>query len=313
MTEVSDARDRNHWKGAEAALSTALRTGGSFRRRASRLSAKAPILPLTIIVAFILVAVLAPWIAPHSPTEIKLSDSLRPPAWQEGGSGTYILGTDKLGRDILSRIMYGARISLLVAVTSIAAGGSIGITLGMLAAYGPTGVRTLIMRLVDVMLSTPTILLALLFTVVFEASFYNLIAVIVLTLWAGYARQAYAQTLSLKERDFVLAARAMGASGARIVLRHIFPNLINTMVILATLNVSTVILVEAALSFLGLGIPPPTPSWGRMISEGRILLRTAWWVTTIPGIALSLVVLSGNLTGDWLRDFLDPTLRHIQR
>jgi peptide/nickel transport system permease protein len=265
------------------------------------------------MVLFVLVAILAPWIAPHSPTEIQLSESLRPPAWQNEGSSAHLLGTDKLGRDILSRIMYGARISLLVAVTAIGAGGAVGIALGMLAAYGPIWVTTLVMRLVDVMLSTPTILLALLFTVVFEASFYNLITVIVLTLWAGYARQAYAQTLSLKERDFVLAARAIGASNLRIVSRHIFPNLLNTMVILATLNVSTVILIEAALSFLGLGIPPPTPSWGRMISEGRILLRTAWWVTTMPGIALSLVVLSGNLAGDWLRDYLDPTLRHVQR
>jgi peptide/nickel transport system permease protein len=182
----------------------------------------------------------------------------------------------------------------------------------MLAGYRRGRTEILIMRLVDVMLSTPTILLALLFAVIWGVSFQNLILVIVLTLWAGYARQSHAQTLSLKEFDFVLASRAIGASDIRILLRHIFPNLANTMVILATLNISTVILLEAALSFLGVGIPPPTPAWGRMISEGRNLLRTAWWVTAMPGIALSLVVLSANMAGDWLRDYLDPTLRHIR-
>jgi len=268
---------------------------------------------IIVMLVFALMAIFAPWIAPHSPVNIQLSDSLQPPAWQEGGSSTYILGTDKLGRDILSRIIYGARISLLTAVVSVLAGGAIGISLGMLAAYGGVWPRTVIMRLADVMLATPLILLALLFAVVFGASFYNLIAVIVLAQWAGYARQAYAQAISIQERDFVLAARASGASGIRIILTHVFPNLASTMVILATLTVSSVILVEAGLSFLGLGIPPPEPSWGRMISEGRNVLRTAWWVATLPGIVLSLVVLSTNLFGDWLRDHLDPTLRHVRK
>jgi peptide/nickel transport system permease protein len=273
----------------------------------------APVPAIVVMLIFVLMAIFAPLIAPYPPNEIQLSDSLLPPAWQEGGSSTYLLGTDKLGRDILSRIIYGARISLLTAGISILAGGLIGISLGLLAAYGGQLPKTVIMRLADVMLATPLILLALLFAVVFGASFLNLVAVIVLAQWAGYARQAYAEAISIQEREFVIAARACGASGIRIVLTHVFPNLASTMVILATLTVASVILVEASLSFLGLGIPPPEPSWGRMISEGRHVLRTAWWVATIPGIVLTLVVFSSNLFGDWLRDYLDPTLRHVRK
>jgi peptide/nickel transport system permease protein len=169
------------------------------------------------------------------------------------------------------------------------------------------------MRLADVTLSTPLILMALLFTVLFEGGFYNLVLVIVLVMWAGYARQVYAETVSLKKRDYVLAARSIGASDARILFRHILPGLGNTVTVLATLHESSVILVEASLSFLGLGIPPPQPSWGRMISEGRAVLRTAWWVSTMPGVVLFLVVLSANLLGDWLRDYLDPTLRRLSK
>jgi peptide/nickel transport system permease protein len=221
----------------------------------------------------------------------------------------YPLGTDKLGRDVLTRIMYGARVSLLVAVASIGAAGIVGVLLGMVAGFRRGWTETIVMRLVDVNLSLPTILLALLFAVASGPSLRNLLIVISLSLWSYYARQAHAETLSLREREFVAAARSIGATDARLVIRYILPNLFNTMVILATLQISTVVLMEAALSFLGIGIPPPTPSWGLMISDGRNMLQTAWWVSTIPGIALAAIIVSANLLGDWLRDYLDPTLR----
>jgi peptide/nickel transport system permease protein len=269
-----------------------------------------PIFPVAILVGFVLMALLAPVLAPHSPTAVNLTDSFRPPFWQEGGKLTYPLGTDKIGRDILSRILYGSQISLLVIFVSIILSGIIGIAAGMLAGYYGRWVETVIMRLVDVKLSLPTILLALLFSVVWGPSLNNLLAVIIITLWALYARQVHAETLSLKTRDYVLAARALGASDLRLLAVHMLPNLMNSMIVLATLQIATIVLMEAALSFLGVGIPPPTPAWGLMIAEGREVLEKAWWVAAMPGIALSLVILSANMAGDWLRDYLDPVLRH---
>lgn len=271
-----------------------------------------PVVSIGILAAFVLMALLAPVIAPHGPTSVSLTDSFRPPFWQEGGKLSYPLGTDKLGRDILSRILYGSQISLLVIFVSIVVSGAIGISAGMLAGFYGRWVETLIMRLVDVKLSLPTILLALLFSVVWGPSLTNLLAVIIITLWALYARQVHAETLSLKSRDYILAARALGASDVRLLIAHLLPNLLNSMVVLATLQIATIVLMEAALSFLGVGIPPPTPAWGTMIAEGREVLEKAWWVSAMPGIALSLVILSSNLAGDWLRDFLDPVLRHTR-
>ena len=269
-----------------------------------------PIVPVAILLLFVAAALLAPLIAPHSPTRVSLADSFKPPFWQDGGTLSYPLGTDKLGRDILSRILYGSQISLLVIFVSIIVSGIIGIGVGMLAGYYGKWVETIIMRLVDVKLSLPTVLLALLFSVVWGPSLNNLLAVIIITLWALYARQVHAETLSLKTRDYVLAARALGASDFRLLLSHMLPNLLNSMIVLATLQIATIVLMEAALSFLGVGIPPPTPAWGLMIAEGREVLEKAWWVSAMPGIALSLVILSANMAGDWLRDFLDPVLRH---
>jgi peptide/nickel transport system permease protein len=271
-----------------------------------------PIFSITILATFVLMALLAPVIAPHSPTSVSLTNSFRPPFWQEGGTLTFPLGTDKLGRDILSRILYGSQISLLVIFVSIVVSGIIGIAVGMLAGYYGRWVETIIMRMVDVKLSLPTILLALLFSVVWGPSLNNLLAVIIITLWALYARQVHAETLSLKMRDYVLAARALGSSDLRLLLSHLLPNLLNSMIVLATLQIATVVLMEAALSFLGVGIPPPTPAWGLMIAEGREVLEKAWWVSAMPGIALSLVILSANMAGDWLRDYLDPTLRNVR-
>ncbi|MHB1007594.1 MAG: ABC transporter permease [Chloroflexota bacterium] len=272
-----------------------------------------PVISVGTLVIFILVGILAPYLAPYSPIDVDLLNRLRPPAWEAGGNMTNILGTDQLGRDILSRVIHGARVSLLVMIVSIPVSGAIGVSLGMEAAYRGGWTEVLVMRLVDISLSLPTIILALMFAVVWGPSFTNLLVLIVLTLWAVYARTAHAETLSLKERDYVLAARAIGASDTRIILVHVLPGLLNTIVILATLQMARVVLIEASLSFLGVGIPPPTPAWGTMISDGRELVAIAWWVSTIPGIALSLVILSANLAGDWLRDFLDPTLRNVRK
>ncbi|MHB1007474.1 MAG: ABC transporter permease [Chloroflexota bacterium] len=283
------------------------------RLRVASRSRRPPLVPTGILALFVLVAIFGPSLAPHSATDVALQNSFRPPVWQVGGSAEFLLGTDKLGRDILSRIMSGARISLLVIIASIPIAGTIGVGLGMVAAYRGKWFEATVMRLVDVKLSLPTTLLALLFAVVWGPSFTNLLILVVLTLWAVYARMAHAEALSLKQRDYILAARVIGASGTRIVLLHILPGLISTIAILATLQIAQVVLIEAALSYLGVGIPPPTPAWGLMIADGRSDITRAWWVSTMPGIALSLVILSGNLVGDWLRDYLDPTLRNLKQ
>ena len=289
----------------------AVRVASELGRRTLRaaISGRFPIVSMTLMMAFVLAAVLAPVLAPHSPTKAKLSVSLQPPVWQ-GGTGEYILGTDKLGRGILTRIMYGARTSLTVAALSIAGAGVLGTAAGLLAGYYRGWVEVLIMRWVDIMLSVPPVLLALLFSVTWGASFTIVLTVVMVILWAPYARLVHAETLSVRERDYILAAHVVGVPAPRILLLHIAPNLLNTVVILATLQVGIVVLLEAGLSFLGVGIPPPTASWGIMVSDGRQVLEKAWWVATIPGITLSLLILSVNFLGDWLRDFTDPTLRH---
>ncbi len=268
-----------------------------------------PILSVAVMVVFVLAAALAPVLAPHSPTKANLAASLQPPVWQ-GGTSEYILGTDKLGRDILTRIMYGARTSLIVAAISIAGAGVLGTAAGLLAGYYRGWVEALIMRWVDIMLSCPPILLALLFAVTWGASLVIVLTVVMVILWAPYARLVHAETLSIRERDYILAAHSTGVPPARILAFHIWPNLLNTVVVLATLQVGIVVLLEAGLSFLGVGIPPPTASWGIMVADGRQVLEKAWWVATIPGVTLSLLILSVNFLGDWLRDFMDPTLRH---
>jgi peptide/nickel transport system permease protein len=216
-----------------------------------------------------------------------------------------------MGRDILSRIIHGARISLVVSLVAIFVSGSIGTVLGLISGYFGGRLDTVIMRLVDVSLALPTILLALVLVAAVGSSFGTVIAVITVILWARYARQVRGETLSLKTQDFIARARVSGASHVRIMVRYIFPNVVNTLVVLATLQVGAVILLESTLSFLGAGIPRPTPAWGVMIADGRELIVTAWWVALFPGLAIMLTVLSLNLLGDWLRDHLDPKLKHV--
>ena len=281
-----------------------------------------PIFPVAILFfVLVLPAIFADWIAPHDPVQGSLSERLAPPFWVQaegegiyatpGGSTKFILGTDKQGRDILTRIIYGARISLTVAAISIFLAGLIGTTLGLMAGYFGGNIDHIVMRAVDICLSMPAILFALVLAVVLGPSFQTVIIVIVSIFWSRYARLVRGETLGIKSQDFVARARVAGASNFRIISRHVFPNVVNTIIVLATLEVGQVILLESTLSFLGAGLPRPTPAWGLMIANGRELLVTAWWVAAWPGVAILLSVLSMNLLGDWLRDRLDPKLRNV--
>lgn len=281
-----------------------------------------PILPVAILlIVLVIPAIFADWVAPHDPVVGSLSNRLVPPFWVEsqgegifatpGGTAEHLLGTDKQGRDILSRIIYGARVSLTVAAISIGMAGLIGTSLGLIAGYFGGNIDHLVMRLVDIGLSMPAILFALVLATVLGPSFQTVVIVIVIIFWSRYARLVRGETLSIKSQDFVARSRVNGASHARIIVRHIFPNVVNTITVLATLEVGQVILLESTLSFLGAGLPRPTPAWGLMIANGRELLVTAWWLAAMPGIAILLSVLSMNLLGDWLRDKLDPKLRNV--
>jgi peptide/nickel transport system permease protein len=282
-----------------------------------------PLIALAILLFVLIIpGIFAPLIAPHSPTVGSLSNRLQPPIGVGGksvdgvvlsnpGTWSHPLGTDKQGRDILSRIIYGARVSLTVATISILIAGVVGTMLGLAAGYYGGNVDHLVMRLVDIFLSIPGILLALVLAVALGPSFQTVIIVVVTIFWSRYARLVRGETLSLKSQDFVARARVAGASNLRIMTRHIFPNVVNTVIVLATLEVGQVILLEASLSFLGAGLPRPTPAWGLMVADGRELIVSSWWVALVPGMAILLAVLSMNLLGDWLRDRLDPRLKNL--
>jgi peptide/nickel transport system permease protein len=268
-----------------------------------------PMVPLVIVVGLVVCALGAPLLAPRSPVEGSLGERLIPPIGMEGWKAGHPLGTDRHGRDVLSRLIYGARISLSVSVVGILLTGAIGSLIGLIAGFYGGWTEAVLMRLVDVSLSLPGILIAVLLSVAFEPSFTNVIVVVVFLLWPSYARLTRGETLGLKQQDFVALARTAGCSNITIMFRHIVPNLVPSILVLATLHVGYVIVLEAALSFLGVGIPPPTPSWGVMVSDGRGLIERAWWVSILPGIAILVTVLSLNMLGDWVRDRLDPKLR----
>lgn len=276
-----------------------------------------PVLWLTILfVVLIFPAVTAPWTAPHHPLKQQLSIRLTAPVWSAGTeekptSWSNILGTDKQGRDILSRVMHGSRISLMVSLSALAIGGTVGTTLGLVSGYFGGWVDHLIMRIVDVFLALPLILMALVLVAVFGPSFWTAIGVISVLLWSRYTRQIRAEVLSIKQMDFIARAKVAGASNTRIIIKHVFPNITNTLIVLGTLQVGTVILLEATLSFLGAGIPRPNPAWGVMVADGRDHIASAWWIAVMPGIAIMMTVLSMNMMGDWLRDKLDPKLRQV--
>ena len=271
-----------------------------------------PLVPITLIMLLLVIpAAFANQIAPHGPREGGLPQRYIPPAWEDGGSSEHLLGTDRLGRDVLSRIIHGSRVSVKVSVIGIALGGFIGITLGLMAGYFGGKFDLLIMRLVDITLSIPSILFALVLAAAIGPGLSTVLIVIGYILWAYYARQVRGEVLSIRAQDYISRALVTGASNYRIITRHVLPNVINTIIVLATLQIGFVILLEASLSFLGVGIQRPEPAWGLMVADGREVLVTYWWVSLFPGVAIMLTVLSLNLLGDWLRDRLDPKLRQI--
>ncbi|MBI2918504.1 MAG: ABC transporter permease [Chloroflexi bacterium] len=271
--------------------------------------ARLPLVPLLLLGLFVLVALLADLLALASPYDTALRLRFAPPFWMDGGTLSHPLGTDSLGRDILSRLIFGARISLLVGLAAVALGGVVGTILGLVAGFYGGWLDVVIMRAADAMFSLPTILLAMLLAVTFGPGLDNLVLVLALVLWARFARLVRAETLTCKVRDYVALARVGGCSSPRLILVHIFPNVLNPLVVLATLQVGYVVVVEASLSFLGAGVPPPIPTWGTMISEGLEHITAGWWLSVFPGVAVVLLVLSVNLLGDWLRDYLDPKRR----
>ena len=272
---------------------------------------RAPLMPLAIIALIVLTALFANVLTPYSPTDIALSERLKPPFWEKGGSLAHPLGTDPMGRDLLTRMIYGARVSLVVGCLGLFVGGGVGAALGLIAGYAGGRVDAFLMRVADTTLAFPIILFAILLVVILGGSLFTVVIAIALVLWARYARVIRGEVLSLRERDFVAQARLAGCSPMRIMLVHLFPNVLNTLVVLLSLQVGWVIIVEASLSFLGAGVPPPTPTWGSMIAEGRDYIASAWWISFFPGLAILVTVLAFNLCGDWLRDALDPTMRQL--
>ncbi len=281
------------------------------RARLAGRRARAPIFAGTIVVLTLAIGIFADRLVLHDPLAINPAKGQLPPAFLEEGTWEHPLGTDRKGRDILSRVVLGTRVSLLVAVSAIVGGGAFGTALGFVAGYRGGWLEAAIMRVTDAFLAFPGILVALVLTVTVGASARVVVAVLALILWPRYSRQVRGEVLYWKAQEFVLGARALGAPGSRIVLRHILPNVVNTIVVLSTLQLGWAIVVEASLSYLGAGIPPPTPSWGSMVAEGQNFIATAWWISVCPGVAIMLVVLSLNLLGDWLRDRLDPKLRNV--
>lgn len=272
---------------------------------------RVPVVPAVIIGVLVIVAIGADVLAPHPTTTGSLTDRLVPPMWADGGSSEYVLGTDGFGRDILSRIIAGARVSITLAVVTIAISVTIGTIIGLVAGYVGGRVDSVLMRITDAFLAFPLVLLAIVMAVAIGPSYVNVVLVLGALLWPGFARQIRSEMLTLRSREFVTLARAAGCSDLRIMVKHIVPNVMPALLVLTTYEVGHVILLESSLSFLGVGIPEPTPAWGNMVSSGRNYINTAWWLTVIPGLAILLTVLSINMLGDWVRDRLDPKLRQL--
>jgi peptide/nickel transport system permease protein len=270
-----------------------------------------PVFLGSILIIFVIAGIFGASFAPHDPNEANFEDALRPPFWQEKGKAAYLLGTDHLGRDVLSRLLCGTGISLQVGFLVVALAGLIGTTVALLSGYLGGLIDTLLMRFTDIIMSIPYLMIAIVLAAVLGPSKNNIIIILTITGWTGYARVLRGEVLRIKEREFVSLAQIAGCSKTRIMIRHVFPNVVNTLVVLATLQLGIVIIAEASLSFLGLGVPPPNPAWGSMIAEGRSYISTAWWLCAWPGLAILLVVLSCNLLGDWLRVRLDPKFRQI--
>jgi peptide/nickel transport system permease protein len=285
---------------------------GSPQRTWRRLARhRLALLGLVIILAVLALALLAESLAPRSPVALQIALRLKPPGFVDPRSGrTMWLGTDHLGRDILSRIIYGSRISLMVSLPAVAMSAAIGLTLGLLAGFYRGWFDGVVMRLVDLQLAFPFILLALSIVALLGPSLRNIIVVFAITTWPVYARTTRGSVLSLREREFVQAARSVGAGDHRILWRHVLPNIVSPVLVLASFEVARMIILESALGFLGLGVQPPTPTWGNMLADGRDYIRDAWWIATFPGLAIMMTAAGVNFLGDGLRDMLDPTIQH---
>jgi peptide/nickel transport system permease protein len=263
---------------------------------------------LAVVVASVVLATVAPALAPDDPVRNDLLERLAPPMWMDGGSARHPLGTDTLGRDVVSRLLYGARVSLVVGFSAVIVAGALGLALGLAAGYYGGRLDEALMRLGDVQLAFPALVLAIAVLAVVGSGLTSIVLVLSVTGWVTYARIARGETLSLRHREFVESARALGAGDVAILCRHVLPNVLPSITVVATFSVARTIIAEASLSFLGLGLPPPAPSWGAMLDEGRNYLTTGWWLALFPGLAILAVVLGINVVGDWLRDMLDPRL-----
>lgn len=271
-----------------------------------------PVFPIAIILVLTFLAVFADWIAPYNPEIGSLSQRFKPPAWIAGGSSEYLLGTDHIGRDVLSRLIFGARVSMMVGFTAVIIAGVLGSTLGILSGYLGGWVDQVIMRVTDTWLALPALTFAIFLAAIVGPSEWNIVIILGAVYWTRYARVIRGEVLSLKERDFVRLAIVAGCSKWTIMRRHLLPNVANTAIVLATLMLGVVIVSEAALSFLGVGVPPPKPAWGLMLADGKKgLMAGYWWLTVFPGVCIVLMVLAANLLGDWLRVKLDPQLRQL--
>ena len=264
------------------------------------------LLPLVPVLIALLAAAFAPWVAPHSPTSGRLAARLMPPAWQEHGSVARFLGTDLLGRDVLSRLIWGARISLLIALSATVLGAAVGSLLGLVTGYYRGRVDRIVTKLIDVQLAFPFVLLAIAVIAVAGPSIPVLVIVLAIGSWVGHARIVRGLVLGLREREYVQAAKALGAGTPRVIFRHLLPEVLSVILVLATFDVGRIIILESTLSFLGLGVQPPTPSWGSDLRDAAAYVRQAWWIAAFPGFAIMIVVLGVNLLGDVLRDILDP-------
>jgi len=262
-----------------------------------------------ILLAIVASAIFAPAIAPHDPLAVNISHRLAPPVWMEGGTPQHVLGTDQVGRDLLARVIYGGRISLVIGVAAVLISTTIGVLLGLAGGYFGGRADWTIMTAVNVLLTFPFVLLALAVIAVLGASLGNMIVVLGVAGWPIYTRVVRAETMAIREREFILAGRALGMSHARIIFRQILPNLVSPIVVIATLQVAQVIVLESFLSFLGLGVQPPTPAWGNMLGEGRVYMLNSWWIAAFPGLAIFLTTLAINLMGNALRDWLDPHMK----
>ena len=294
---------------SEFAVAKPVRAKSQFFVRLLR--SKAALASAIVFLLVVLAAVTAAWIAPNDPYGIRLVQRLKPPGYVNASGITFWLGTDTLGRDVLSRVIYGARVSLIVGLSAVLISGTIGLLLGLASGFFGGLVDDVIMRIADIQLSFPTILLALAIMAVLGSGLDKLILVLGLTGWVQYGRIVRGQVLSIKEEEFVLAARATGEKRWRILFQHILPNIWSPIIVIASFSVASNIVAEASLSFLGVGVPPSIPSWGTMLADGRQYIGVAEWLTIPPGVAISLTVLSINILGDWLRDYLDPRLKNI--